>query len=159
MTRFGPTGVANAGSEDPDSPIVDLGSDDENGGIPDMKLTTDLVGQLLKSIGSQRLDDSVQSRIIMKAFKKKLYHHPNLKNKDVVRSKWSRLLASRSYLYQYWDEVVESGRHKELLRLDLSLLEKEATSLKVESLFSTKAYTNAFESKPAKNTPPPTFSG
>lgn len=84
-----------------------------------------IVDFLVKSFTSPAASDSIQSKIVKKALRKKLLHHPNLKNKDVVRSKWIRLLASRPSLYQYWSDVVESGRHKELMRLDLSLLEKE----------------------------------
>ena len=116
-----------------DSTEIDLLNSDEEVGIEDAQessklmsnLHSELVGCILKSIGGPSPDDSIQSKLVKKAIRRKLLHHPNLKNKDVVRAKWIRLLASRPSLYQFWREVVESGRHRELLKLDLSLLEKE----------------------------------
>jgi hypothetical protein len=89
------------------------------------QMTDKLANLLVRAVGNPGPPGSIKNKIVNKAIRKKLLNHPNQKNKDVVRSKWIRLLESRPNLYQYWNEVVEAGRHRELLRLDLSLLEKE----------------------------------
>jgi hypothetical protein len=94
-------------------------------GLSHMQVASELVDYLVKTMGAFGPPDSKQDKIVRKAIRKKLLHHPNLKNKDAVRSKWIRLLASRPDLCKCWNEVVESGRHKELMLLDLSLFEKE----------------------------------
>ena len=93
--------------------------------LSSLEMAAELADHLVKSAGAYGPPGSVKNQIYRKAIRKKLLHHPNLENKDVVRSKWIRLLASRPSLYQCWNDIVECGRQKELLRLDLSLLEKE----------------------------------
>jgi len=76
-------------------------------------------------INEHWLADPAKRNSVMRAVRKRINRPGNRANADAVRAKWSRLLDARPELYRYWKELVELGKHKELLKLDLHLLEKE----------------------------------
>mmetsp|Transcript_7575 Transcript_7575/g.12009 ORF Transcript_7575/g.12009 Transcript_7575/m.12009 type:complete len:348 (-) Transcript_7575:123-1166(-) len=61
----------------------------------------------------------------MRAVQKRLNKPGNRANAEAVRAKWNRLLDARQDLEGFWHKLMQLGKHKELLKLEMHLLERE----------------------------------